>query len=114
MDREAVARRHTFRTAYLFSGVPGVRVDFDALGEPELLMRSGTGACRPMVYLDRMPLGSSELELFTWPDKLQGVEVYRDAAFTPAEFNRGGGCGSIVLWTRPPEPKPRRAGRATR
>ena len=31
---------------------------------------------------------------------LRGVEVYRGLGTLPPRFDRGNGCGSIVIWTR--------------
>ncbi|MDQ6830580.1 MAG: carboxypeptidase regulatory-like domain-containing protein [Gemmatimonadota bacterium] len=89
--------------------VPGVSVSYGgggmsagSLGGCSIMMR-GTetimGSCSPTFFLDgaRMIGGASDMEMAVRPEEIAGVEVYKGAATTPAEFT--GGCGAVVVWT---------------
>ena len=64
-------------------------------------LRSGF-ICRgtPTVYVDRVRVPASNLDLIRNPDRLAGLEVYTSGAATPPEYATGGNCGAIVLWTK--------------
>jgi len=71
-------------------------------------MRSNWGGdrCMPNYFLDGMRWfaleGSPilELERFIQLHDLAAVEVYSGGATTPAQFDTGNGCGSVVFWTK--------------
>jgi len=115
LTREAIERQRAFRTSDLFRMIPGVHTLPGPFGSDRVVMRGTRGDCSPEIYLDGMSLssgalddglGMSELEMVS-PEELDGVEVYTNAATAPPEYSRGmRGCGSIVMWTHPPDPKP--------
>ncbi len=98
-------------TSDVFLRIPGMRVDRTTLGDRRLSMRGAFGRCAPQVYVDGMRmlnLGADDIDAFVSPDEVAGIEVY-SGAFVPAQFQEGlGGCGSIVIWTKPGENPARR------
>jgi hypothetical protein len=72
------------------------------VGETELTMRSGFGACTPNIYIDGLYLsGASADDIDGWvnPERVKGIEIYIEAP--PPQFQQAlSGCGSIVIWTR--------------
>ncbi len=119
-----IAKRTAILTTDLLSGIGGVRLTVNQFGQRQVLMRGGFGGtCRPDIYIDGMPLlfgmdtawaSTNELDLFTRPDRLAGVEIYRDVSIAPVQFKRDplSQCGSIVVWTTPRLPKAPRAKQA--
>jgi hypothetical protein len=66
----------------------------------------GCGGCHPAIFLNGMrmeyapgdPSIPDPFEMVP-PDQLEAMEVYR-GQMTPAQFNTGGACGAIAMWTR--------------
>lgn len=60
--------------------------------------------CRPLVWLDGVPLPAGEVDLDAFPvSTLQGVEVYLGATNAPMAYTALQGassCGTILLWSR--------------
>jgi hypothetical protein len=119
LDRETIARQNAFRTTDLLRRVPGVDVRLGPTGDRVMLRSMGT-MCRPLVYLDGMPLTfpgagddfPDDLDLVL-PTDLDGVEVYRSQTGAPPEYTRpGNACGTVLLWTHPPLPTPPRPPKA--
>ena len=112
ITREELDRSPASQLSDLLRRVPGVRVYPSPTGNVVVFARglSFSGPCRPTVYLDGMRLGTNEdLDFLANVNSLEAVEVYTSAGQAPPEF-WGGGCGSLVLWTRRdgrrPAPKP--------
>jgi hypothetical protein len=61
------------------------------------------GDCQPVVWLDGQAAPGMELDDLPLHD-IEGIELYRGASSTPAQFWRAGQsqCGAIVVWTRIP------------
>lgn len=103
ITREELDRSAASQLSDILRRVPGVRVYSSPTGNVVVFQRgsSMSGPCRPTVYLDGMRLGSTEdLDFLANVSSLEAVEVYTGAGQTPVEFWSGGGCGSLVLWTR--------------
>ncbi|MFQ5679197.1 MAG: carboxypeptidase regulatory-like domain-containing protein [Gemmatimonadota bacterium] len=66
--------------------------------------------CPPEIWIDGHPINSSFSDplgenpfnrLRAMPrDLIEGVEVYRSPGMAPAMYNRFGGCGVMLVWTR--------------
>ena len=60
--------------------------------------------CRPLVWLDGVPMPAGEVDLDAFPvSTLQGVEVYLGTSNAPAAYSPPPGtssCGSVLLWSR--------------
>ena len=69
-------------------------------------------ACRPIVWLDGVPLPAAEVDLDAFPtNTLQGIELYLGSTNAPLDFAGNdalSGCGTILLWSRGPENEPDR------
>ena len=104
---EYIAQRRATFTSDLFRTVPGMFVEKQSFGQTALLMRGTfTARCVPQFYLNGGYAGeltADDLDAFVSPDDVAAVEIYREP-MVPAQFSMGGsgGCGSIVVWTRPP------------
>jgi hypothetical protein len=97
IDREQIERRNPLWMSDMLRMVPGVRVLPTRMGGNAVRLRGG---CRPLVWLDGMPVRGAELDEIAFPSEVAGVEVYRSQAGTPARFISMDGCGAIVVWTR--------------
>ena len=83
---------------------PGVRLERDTLGAPQLYLRGVDGIdCLPDLYIDGIHVfmtTAGDLDQFVRPERVRGVEIYA-ATTAPPQFQRAhGGCGSIVIWTK--------------
>ena len=113
--RDELERSASSRVTDVLRRVPGVRVHTSRGSDLVTFARgeSVSGPCRPTVYMDGHKLGTGEnLDFLATVNSLEAIEVYSSAAQAPAEY-WGGGCGSIVLWTRveprlPKVPKPKK------
>ena len=110
--RDELERSPAARVTDVLQRVPGVRVYPNQGGNVVTIARgaTGSGPCRPTVYMDGHKLGTSEdLDFLATVSSLEAIEVYTSAGQAPAEY-WGGSCGTIVLWTRVEAklPKPRK------
>ena len=101
---EDVARHAPIVTSDLFRRMPGLYVDRTPLGDTDLQMRGLFAArCSPAVFLDgheMRGLTADDVDSWVKPDEIAGIEVYA-AGMVPPQFSAGmSGCGSIVIWTR--------------
>lgn len=106
-DAEVVRRRGPYSVMQLLWEVPWLQVHQTGF-DREVVMRAGRRSCIPTFFVNGMQMPGellSELDLFVRPHELEGMEIYRSGATTPAEFRSG--CGAIVVWTRR-LPKPKR------
>ena len=56
--------------------------------------------CEVPIYVDGMWVPDYDLDWVT-PQDVAGLEIYRGAATTPAQFAiHGTGCGAVVVWTK--------------
>ncbi|MGH7637955.1 MAG: carboxypeptidase regulatory-like domain-containing protein [Gemmatimonadaceae bacterium] len=83
---------------------PGVRLERDSLGAPQLYLRGVDGIdCLPDLYIDGIHVfmtTAGDLDQFVRPGRVRGIEIYA-ASTAPPQFMRAhGGCGSIVIWTK--------------
>jgi hypothetical protein len=67
-----------------------------------VMRRSGPGTCVPNLFLDgfNFPGAWDQLRDFLHKTEVVAVEVYTSTISLPAQFDRGGGCGAVVVWTR--------------
>ena len=95
----------------LIRRVPGARLQ--SIGGIRNAIRFRNAKCPPLVWLDGLPLGSSEFDIDNLtPSTIEAIEVYSGFASTPAQFtmtqNIRQQCGAIVIWSRQGEASPRR------
>ncbi len=95
----------------LIRRIPGARLQ--SIGGIRNAVRFRNAKCPPLVWLDGLPLGSSEFDIDNLtPSSIEAIEVYSGFASTPAQFtmtqNIRQQCGAIVIWSRQGEASPRR------
>ncbi len=110
ITREQVEKRNPGNMTDLFRMVPGVRVESRGFTNQ---VRFRGGRCPPLTWLDGSPLYAGEFDLDSVdPRTFEGIEIYSGAASVPAEFqgNRSvsSACGTIVLWSRQGELRPKK------
>jgi hypothetical protein len=99
-----IARRGAIVTSDVFRSMPGVRVEIDPQGFEKRIMINGPfGYCQPSIYLDGFRfdgISTGDIDGWTSPGKLSGVEVYSEGS-VPPQYQQGmTGCGTILLWTK--------------
>lgn len=118
MTREQIERRNPHNMTDLFRMIPGARVQPTRFGDGRVTFRGSRNP--PLVWLDGTPLYAGEFNLDTVdPRSFEGIEIYSGPSSVPAEFqgNRtmSSANGTIVLWSREGElrPKKKKAGEAS-
>ena len=109
MDERTIDRIKPIDAYQLLARAPGARVTTQGFRKLLLFRDRGGGSCIPTIVLDGMRLPSDfagELESLVHARHLAAIEVYRGIQ-APAEFADLRGCGTVVLWTKPPASKPR-------
>jgi hypothetical protein len=105
ITRDDIERRGAISTTDLFRAIPGVQVMWDGMGYVVQMTRSATaGSCPVQYYIDGAPFLSAgnDLDQIVNPHDIEGIEIYKSGAETPAQFQGAGGspCGTVVIWTR--------------
>jgi TonB family protein len=111
LTREQIDKRNPMNMTDLFRMIPGARVESRGMGNQVVRFRGSRNP--PLVWLDGTPLYAGEFNLDSFdPRSFEGVEIYSGPASVPAEFlgNRAISStgGTIILWTRQGELRPRR------
>jgi hypothetical protein len=100
ITREEIETRPGAGTADLLRVVPGVSV----VGRGRAVVMSRmAGGCDPAVFVDGTMMnrtGPAVVADYVTPEMIEGIEVYRGAAETPARYRDRGGCGTVLIWTR--------------
>ena len=69
-----------------------------------IMTRTGARACAVDIYIDGIYVQqhpTSGVDDFLNADMIEGIEVYRDAAGLPRQFDRpGADCGVVAFWTK--------------
>jgi hypothetical protein len=106
ITRDQIRRRDVPTLTRLLETLPGLRLGDDA---QLYVARNAFARCPAAVYLDGLRIDAMRLDAVTVPDIL-GIEIYRGASDTPAQFTRLGtaGCGTVVIWSRISADTPRR------
>jgi Carboxypeptidase regulatory-like domain/TonB-dependent Receptor Plug Domain/Gram-negative bacterial TonB protein C-terminal len=101
INREQIDRNNNKTLSQLLSSAPGINAN----------QRSSAGnvrmrgmRCRPLVWLDGVPLPAGEVDLNAFPvSSLHGIELYLGATNSPPAYtalNGQSSCGTILLWSR--------------
>ena len=110
ITREQVEKRNPSNMTDLFRMIPGARVETRGFNNS---VRFRGQRCAPLTWLDGSPLYAGEFDLDSVdPRSFEGIEIYSGAASVPAEFQGGrnlsSACGTIILWSRQGELKPKK------
>ena len=102
IPREMIDKRSAGNLSQLLKSAPGVNSVGIRGGGRGIRMR-GRG-CRPLVWLDGVPMPAGEVDLDAFPTStLHGIELYLGSTNAPSDFTLNGGfssCGTIILWSR--------------
>ena len=100
ITRQDIQERSPQHTSDLLRTVPGVSVGPVRFGRAKVTMRTSGRECRPVVFLDGVMTRNYRVDNLQ-PEAIQGIEVYRRASETPAQFTMtNSGCGVLVIHTR--------------
>ncbi len=107
LARKDFERLNTSYPSDAFRRLPGMRFVQTSAGMgvrfmSSIGMRGGRGGeCVPMIWVDGVAAPGMEIDEIRAQD-IHGVEIYRGASTTPAQFAKAGlgQCGAIVVWTR--------------
>lgn len=102
ITREEFDRNESRSLSQVLARTPGVS---------SVMLRSGGGAvrmrgrsCRPLVWIDGVPMPAGEVDLDAFPvNTLQGAELYLGSTTAPIDYTgtqSRSNCGSILLWSR--------------
>lgn len=100
ITREEFERNESRSLSQALARTPGVS---------SVTLRSGGGAvrmrgrsCRPLVWIDGVPMPAGEVDLDAFPvNTLQGAELYLGSTTAPLDYaGHRSSCGSILLWSR--------------
>jgi hypothetical protein len=89
--------------------VPGIQLFRTRNGDNTVRFTGTTSInhrdCPPNLWLDGQKISNMELDRIPAND-IEGIELYRGASTTPAQFWQGNSqntfCGTIVVWSRLP------------
>jgi hypothetical protein len=99
---DRIARLHATEVTDILRTVPGLRVNYGPNGETVSSSRGLSGSC-VQYYLDDMQfteLEPGDINHFVTGGEVVAVEVYQPPNAPPQFTRGGGGCTTIVLWTR--------------
>ncbi len=100
-----------YRTlSQILKNVPGINAFDLRSGGSAVRMRQRD--CRPLVWLDGVPMPAGEVDLDAFPvSTFHGIELYLGSTTAPADFTANSGlssCGTILLWSRGADTDPPR------
>jgi hypothetical protein len=99
LSDSALANVPVVNSNVISSMIPRTAVQQSRQG-PMILLRRGSGFCRPRFFIDGYDNGNiSAEEEGSLMSRAKRVEVYT-ASNAPPQFNDFDGCGVIVVWTR--------------
>jgi TonB family protein len=101
ISRDQIDKKSYRNLSQMLRNVPGINAFPLKTGGSAVRIRQRQ--CRPLVWLDGVPMPAAEVDLDAFPvSTLHGIEVYSGSGSTPQDFATSGStaCGSIVLWSR--------------
>lgn len=102
IDRRQIDEQDDRSLSRLLARMPGVSgVEFRGGGSS---VRMRGRSCRPLVWLDGVPMPAGEVDLDAFPtNTLHGIELYLGSTTAPFDYTASQGfsnCGTILLWSR--------------
>jgi hypothetical protein len=127
VTRDEIEARRPTRVTDVLRHLPNLSFNQGRGGVGGAAMSRGgtTDRCTMVFFVDGMMVGNPSqgtswsrgprtdraIDDYVQPGDVEGIEIYRGEADTPAEFvTRWVGCGTIVIWTRRGEPRSERGG----
>jgi hypothetical protein len=111
--REDFEKRNPTNLTDMFRMIPGARIAPNPRGIIQNQVRFRGARCPPLVWLDGAPLAAGEFDLDAIsPRSLEAMEVYAGLAMAPPQFRVSpaiaSACGTVLLWSREGELRPRK------
>src|SRR5688572_2669882 len=110
ISREEIDRKEHRSLSRLLAQVAGINAFQLRRGGGVVRMRGQN--CRPLVWLDGVPLPAGEVDLDAFPaSTIHGIELYLGSTTAPLDYTAHRGqssCGTILLWSRGPDTDPTR------
>jgi TonB family protein len=111
ITRDMLERKQFRSLSQVLSQSPGVR-SYGLRGGGGVVRMRGQN-CRPLVWLDGVPMPAGEVDLDAFPvSTIHGIELYLGGTTAPPDFmlQRGASnCGTILLWSRGRDTDPARS-----
>lgn len=108
IDRVEIDRKDYRSLSQLLSQSPGINAFRIRAGGGSVRMRGRS--CRPLVWLDGVPMPAGEVDLDAFPvSTIQGIELYLGSTTAPMDYvapNGRSNCGTILLWSRGRDTEP--------
>jgi Carboxypeptidase regulatory-like domain/TonB-dependent Receptor Plug Domain len=105
VTRDDILARHANAPSEMLRSMSGLQVvrTRTGFGVRFASASSGRRDCPPTMWIDGQRAAGMEVDEIPIDD-IEGIELYRGASTTPAQFSRGAGpsCGTVVIWTRTP------------
>jgi hypothetical protein len=106
ITRGDIRARNAAKPSDLFRNSPGIRIvkDKGLRFNITATQINSNIDCPPLLWIDGQKAHGLELDDIPLYD-IEGVELYNGPSTTPMQFSGSAGarsCGTIVLWTRPP------------
>lgn len=101
VTREEIEAHPVAYATDLFHAIPTVSIQGGQ--QRVIMMRNAGGDCIPQVYVDGVRMNrdnTASLDDYITGDSVEGIEIYRGFAETPAEYFDPTGCGVILVWSR--------------
>jgi TonB family protein len=108
ISRDEIDKKSYRSLSQLLRTVPGINSIPLRVGGNGIRMRGNR--CRPLVWIDGVPMPAAEVDLDAFPtSSLHGIELYSGATTAPIDLQVNGSlssCGTIALWSRGPDTDP--------
>ncbi len=108
IDRAEIDSKDYRSLTQLLSQSPGISSGKIYAGGGSVRMRGRN--CRPLVWLDGVPMPAGEVDLDAFPvSTIQGIELYLGSTTAPIDYTApdgGSNCGTILLWSRGRDTEP--------
>lgn len=104
IEREEIERRDPRFLSDLFRARPGFRLVYGAGGAELVSRRTSTfaaGGCKPLIYLDGLPMVRGAIDDLVHPSLVEAIEAYSGISQLPAQYSGAeSACGVVLVWTR--------------
>ena len=110
VTREEIVKRNTLRLSDVLRthrGIAVVRIGNNRYGARFAMYSGSRGRCAPDLWVDGQLARGMEIDDLP-ANTIEGIELYESFATVPFDFGHTGNavpCGTIVVWTRPPDAK---------
>jgi hypothetical protein len=107
VTRGEIEKRWGGTPSDLLRSTPGIRMVRVSSGKGVRFPTTSIGRrdCAPMIWIDGQRAPGMEIDDISLGD-IEGIELYSGPSTTPMQFSQAQGannCGTIVIWSRPPQ-----------